>query len=80
MWIGYFEEFPDYLTQGESLSELEENLRDIYRDLTSGQIPGVRSVAELAVGSSVQTSFAESRPKVVFSSAMEASTIGIAIR
>ena len=49
MWLGYFEEFPDYLTQGESLSELEENLRDIYRDLTSGQIPGVRSIAELAV-------------------------------
>ena len=25
---GYFEEFPDYPTQGESLGELEENLRD----------------------------------------------------
>ena len=50
MWLGYFEEFPDYLTQGESLSELEENLRNIYRDLTRGQIPGIRSVAELAVG------------------------------
>jgi predicted RNase H-like HicB family nuclease len=23
MWLGYFEEFPDYLTQGESLGELE---------------------------------------------------------
>ena len=45
MWLGYFEQFPDYLTQGESLRELEENLRD----LTSGEIPGVRSVAELAV-------------------------------
>jgi hypothetical protein len=43
MWLGYFEEFPDYLTQGESLGELEENLRDLYRDLTSGEIPGIRS-------------------------------------
>jgi len=50
MWLGYFEKFPDYLTQGEALSELEENLRDLYRDLTSGEIPGIRRVAELAVG------------------------------
>ncbi len=50
MWLGYFEDFPDYLTQGESLAELEENLRDLYRDLTSGEIPGIRKVAELSVG------------------------------
>ena len=50
MWLGYLEEFPDYLTQGESLAELEENLRDLYQDLTSGKIPGVRKVAELSVG------------------------------
>jgi len=29
---------------------LEENLRDLYGDLTSGEIPGIRRVAELAVG------------------------------
>lgn len=50
MWLGYFEQFPDYLTQGESLSDLEENLRGLYLDLTSGEIPGIRSVAELSVG------------------------------
>jgi hypothetical protein len=50
MWLGYFEDFPDYLTQGESVLELEENLRDLYRDVTSGQIPGVRRVAELKLG------------------------------
>jgi len=49
-WIGYFVEFPDYLTQGETLPELEENLRDLYKDLTSGEIPGLRRIAELAVG------------------------------
>jgi hypothetical protein len=42
-WLGYFEEFPDYLTQAHSLSELDENLRDLYRDLRSGDIPGTRS-------------------------------------
>ena len=50
IWLGYFEEFPDYLTQGETLGELQENLRDLYKDLTSGEIPGIRRVAELAVG------------------------------
>jgi predicted RNase H-like HicB family nuclease len=47
MWLGYFEEFPDYLTQAESLEQLRENLRDLYADLTSGEIPGIRKVAEL---------------------------------
>ena len=50
MWLGYFEEFPDYMTQGESLTELEENLRGLYKDLTSGEIPGIRKVAELTIG------------------------------
>jgi len=50
MWLGYFEEFPDYLTQGESLPDLQSNLRDLYRDLTSGEIPGIRRVAELTLG------------------------------
>ena len=49
-WLGYLEEFPDYMTQGESLEELEANLRDLYCDLSSGEIPGVRKVAELTVG------------------------------
>ncbi len=48
-WIGWPEEYPDYRTQGVSLDELQENLRDIYRDLVSGEIPAVRHVGELAV-------------------------------
>jgi hypothetical protein len=50
MWLGYFEEFPDYLTQGETLEQLQENLRDLYNDLMSGEIPGIRRVSELNVG------------------------------
>ena len=49
MWIGYLEEFPDYMTQGETFEELEENLKDIYKELQSGHIPCVRRVAELEV-------------------------------
>jgi hypothetical protein len=49
MWLGYLEEYPDYWTQGETLEELEENLRDIYNDINSGNIPCVRRLAELEV-------------------------------
>ena len=48
-WIGYFEEYPDYMTQGDSIEDLRESLKDLFRDLTSGQIPGIRRVAELSV-------------------------------
>jgi hypothetical protein len=48
-WIGYLEEFPDYLTQGQSPEDLQEHLRDLYADLSGGQIPAVRRVAELEV-------------------------------
>jgi len=49
MWLGYLEEYPDYMTQGENMEELLENLKDIYQELSSGAIPSVRHVAELAV-------------------------------
>ncbi len=49
MWLGHLEEFPDYLTHGETIHELQENLRDLYKDLTSGEVAGIRRVAELAV-------------------------------
>lgn len=39
MWIGYLEEYPDYMTQGETFEELKENLADIYKELTGGSIP-----------------------------------------
>jgi hypothetical protein len=42
MWLGYLEEYPDYMTQGDTLEDLQENLRDIYLELTSGTIPAVR--------------------------------------
>jgi predicted RNase H-like HicB family nuclease len=30
MWLGYLEEYPDYMTQGVSIEELQSNLKDIY--------------------------------------------------
>ncbi len=49
MWIGYLEEYPDYMTQGNTLDELKENLKDIYKEFKEGTIPNVRRVAELEV-------------------------------
>jgi predicted RNase H-like HicB family nuclease len=48
-WLGYLQEYPDYWTQGESLDELIEHLKDLYLDVTSGQIPGIRRIGELTV-------------------------------
>jgi len=50
MLIGWLEEFPDYRTQGETLDELRENLKDIYGELTSGRIPAVHRIGELVIG------------------------------
>jgi predicted RNase H-like HicB family nuclease len=49
VWLGYLEEYPDYWTQGQSLEDLEAHLRDLYKELTSGAIPGVRKLAELTL-------------------------------
>jgi predicted RNase H-like HicB family nuclease len=49
MWLGHLEDYPDYQTQGESLEELQENLKDLFEDLVGGHIPGVRRVAELQI-------------------------------
>jgi predicted RNase H-like HicB family nuclease len=49
VWIGYLRDYPDYWTQGDSLEELRENLKDLYADLSAGLIPGARRVEDLVV-------------------------------
>lgn len=48
-WLGYLEEYPDYWTQGDTLDDLKGQLRDLYRDLTSGELPGIRKSEDLVV-------------------------------
>ncbi len=48
-WLGYLQDFPDYWTQGESLEDLQEHLRDLYADLSGGRVPGIRRVDDLIV-------------------------------
>ena len=46
-WLGYLDEFPDQWTQGESFEDLKVHLADLYKELSSGEIPGIRHHAEL---------------------------------
>lgn len=46
-WIGFLNEYPDYLTQGESFDDLKEHLADLYKEFSSGEIPHVRRRAQL---------------------------------
>lgn len=48
-WIGYLQDYPDYWTQGDDLDDLRVHLKDLYVDLSSGVIPGVRRVEDLVV-------------------------------
>jgi hypothetical protein len=46
-WLGYINEYPEYITQGIFLDELIENLKDIYNDISKELIPGKRKTMEL---------------------------------
>lgn len=48
-WLGYLQDYPDYWTQGETLDDLREHLKDLYHDLTGGLVPGIRRVEDLVV-------------------------------
>ena len=48
-WLGYLENHPDYWTQGDTLEDLKEHLRDLFHDLTSGELPGIRKAENLVL-------------------------------
>lgn len=48
-FIGFLNNYPDYVTQGLTKEELVENLKDLLADLESGEIPYIRKVEELLV-------------------------------
>ena len=49
VWIGYLQDYPDYWTQGKSFKDLKDHLKDLYEDLSSGELPGIRKVDELVL-------------------------------
>jgi predicted RNase H-like HicB family nuclease len=38
-WLGKIQEYPEIMTQGETLEELEENLRDAYHEMILEDVP-----------------------------------------
>jgi len=47
-WVGKLLEHPEIMTQGETLEELEENLRDAYLLMTMDEVPEEHQIKELA--------------------------------
>jgi predicted RNase H-like HicB family nuclease len=48
-WLGYLQDYPDYWSQGRTLQELKEHLKDLYQDIVGGEIPAIRTVEELVI-------------------------------
>jgi len=43
-YLGYLNDYPDHWTQGESLEDLKDHLKNLYQTFASEQIPGIRKV------------------------------------
>jgi len=48
-WLGKLLEHPEIMTQGETVEELEENLKDSYRLLVLEDVPADAQMKELAL-------------------------------
>jgi predicted RNase H-like HicB family nuclease len=48
-YLGYLNDYPDHWTQGDSLEDLKDHLKDLFRTFSSAEIPGIRKVEELEV-------------------------------
>jgi len=44
MYLEYLNDYPDQWTQGETLDDLVEHLRDLYNELQDDSLPGIRKV------------------------------------
>jgi predicted RNase H-like HicB family nuclease len=48
-WLGKLLEHPDIMTQGKTLEELEENLKDAYRMMVWEDVPDDYEMKEIAL-------------------------------
>ncbi|MBP7866856.1 MAG: type II toxin-antitoxin system HicB family antitoxin [Acidobacteria bacterium] len=48
-WVGKLLDHPEIMTQGETLEELEENMRDAYRLMVLDDVPEHHEIKELAL-------------------------------
>lgn len=48
-WLGKLLEHPEIMTQGETLEELEVNIKDAYRMMVMEDVPQQHKVKEIAI-------------------------------
>lgn len=48
-WVGKLFEYPDIITQGKTLKELEENMKEAYMLMTMEDVPKDHKVKELTL-------------------------------
>lgn len=48
-WLGRLVDHPQIMSQGESVEELEENLRDAYRELLLEDVPARYEIKDIAL-------------------------------
>ena len=48
-WLGKLLEHPEIMTQGETLEELEENLKDAFRSMAMDEVPRDYKTKEIAL-------------------------------
>ena len=48
-WVGKLLEYPDIMTQGKTLKELEENMKEAYMLMTMDNVPKEHRIKELTL-------------------------------
>ncbi|MCL0047974.1 type II toxin-antitoxin system HicB family antitoxin [Dehalococcoidia bacterium] len=48
-WVGKLLEHPEIMTQGDTIEELEENMKDAYLLMTMDDVPEEHDIKELAL-------------------------------
>ena len=48
-YLGYLNDYPDHWTQGETLADLKDHLRDLHDMFSAEELPGIRKVEELEI-------------------------------
>ena len=48
-WVGKLLEYPDIMTQGKTLKELEENMKEAYMLMTMDDVPKEHKIKELTL-------------------------------
>lgn len=73
-WLGKLIEYPEIMTQGESIEELEENLRDAYLMMVMEDVPEGYEIKEISVSSAASSSVNSRMPAAFFTATGRAMT------